>query len=326
MYWAGRAEGTGVTQESTNRAIDAAVELRGETLLRALRQPSHKQLSWGAVRSIFIGAITFGIWPLLAWQGRFVEMVGWQNAQWKSIGLWLRGRSGAPAAERLGEESPLGSRPLLGFLSLGVMAAVVLQFMLTLGHFNFGGLEGLKEPLLDSTYRFPANSHHGLPSLYAPRLFMDWSAGLSLAYALHWLRVKLYSWDLRRQVRRINNVLEDEGVAPMALPETGIGLRPMWVVGAVIFAVFGVIWGVPMMLAGGLQRDCERRVGPELRAELAERIRMLMAGRREPATPASRAQAWQTCPRPGCRKVLAAQAAFCSRCGTRLVGHVHLVA
>jgi len=170
-----------------------------------------------------------------------------------------------------------------------------------------------KDVLLASTYgaRSPMS-----PSFRAD-LFLAWVIGLSIAYGVHWLAVQLHAADVARFVRRLNQVTQWEGVAPLTPPRLGIGAQPLWMMAAFAMLLGGVFWGLPMMLAGAVQRRYISRTSGRLRVEAAQAVREILMLKRPAMRVPTFIRPAILCRVERCRAPIPPLANFCARCGAR---------
>ena len=79
----------------------------------------------------------------------------------------------------------------------------------------------------------------------------------------------------------------------------------------------GAFWGLPLMLAGAVQRRYISRTSARGRAEAADRVRTILLLRRPVARVPSFARATILCRNERCRAPIPLLANFCARCGAR---------
>jgi len=288
-------------------------------VLYSLSRPMPDKGMWGLVRTVVLGVLSFGLWPLFEWVRRFGDLARGESVQWEHLVEWLRLRSGHPEAGALEDWIPRIERRSAFFwtpLLLGML--VIAMFMLS-GQFSWMALLG-------STYRFGKIPLQGMSAATARQLFTIWTIGLGAGYLIHWLNLVLHVRGTERLVERINRLAEHEGLERVPAPSAGWGLRPMWLAAGIGLAVCGAGWGLPMMLAGALQRRYVLVGGRRLRGVAAERLRSMLA-RRHPgmALPAP-VMLRRRCENPICRAAVSMGANFCPRCGGRLWAPVDRVA
>lgn len=279
-------------------------------LLRSLSRSFRGHYSWGVLTTLVVGLLSFGILPLLRWTQQFHRYVRLERQQLWHLAEWLRLQTAHPDAATLPDETNQirwrGPLAAAAWLWLG---AVVVFFALQLWHAATPG-----HTLLASTFGFRSRAVSGA---FRPDLFAAWTVGLFVAYALHWLHVQLHAADVRRFIEKINRVAEWEGIPPLTLPQAGPGAQPLWLLGALAMVMAGAVWGVPLMLAGAVQRRYISRTSACVRAEAADRVRTILLLRRPVMRVPQFAQATILCRGERCRAPIPLLANFCARCGAR---------
>ena len=94
-------------------------------------------------------------------------------------------------------------------------------------------------------------------------------------------------------------------------------MHPLWIMGAVALLAMGAAWGVPLMLAGAVQRRYISRTSARVRAEAADRVRTILLLRRPVMRVPPFARPTILCRTPNCRAAIPMLASFCARCGAR---------
>jgi hypothetical protein len=262
--------------------------------------------------------------PLLVWQTRLHLAVPQECKRYQAIAHWAKSDVTHPAAGKLealaGEIRPHSS---LSIIIVGCCLGVAALFATALAG-SGGGLQ----MVLDSTYFFEGvnrlNYWSANPDASLHRmLFIGWSLGLSAAYFCHWLQVQLHARQVRRFLTAFNTLAIHDGLAPIFLPPVGIGLRPLWLLGMAPLIYFNAFWGIPMMLAGAVQRRYARGSANWARAALSTRLQQILAIRQSarrlpaPVLRSGHLPIWRRCPTPVCLQVLPPEARFCPRCGVR---------
>lgn len=256
--------------------------------------------AWGPVRTAFFGTLTFGLLPLIVWTTGFRRHVEQETEALGSLAEWARARGRRPAAvgPLMASAEDLRFRPLAWLVCLLVLLFVIASFAI-----RFAQSSLTLAALLDCTYFSDATAS---PS---HDLRLMWIAGLTFAYALHWVHVRAHDADLRRFIKRLNPLITAEMLPPVGVPRrTGFCL--LWIVVAVMMGLYGVWWGIPMMLAGAAQRRYMRYTGPTVRRELINRMRDIADISRVPP------QNFGACSNPRCFAARRANSTFCHRCGT----------
>lgn len=285
----------------------------------------------GVFTTLLLAVPTFGVLPMLLWPFRWAIYVSIERDQYMALAEWVRLHTRHPASARLvARADALRPNPLLSLLTGGGALGFIVLFMASLG-----GAYDLS--LLASTYQFVRFEAGDVSFEQAMRhrVFLGWTALLAVAGFAHWLQVQLHARRVRRFLDVFNQIALDEALAPVYLPQLGVGVRPLWSLAAVGLILINALWGLPLMLAGAVQRRYTCRAGPTARAALAGRTRDLLAyGNRRyapmpmpPALPVPPVvPARIRCATPGCRLPLPAAARFCPRCGTRAVAPLDRVA
>lgn len=293
---------------STSSETDAAQ--LAEAVFRSLSREHSLRPTWGAVKTILFGAITFGILPLYAWSKTFRTSATVERQQLWHLAEWLRLNSGQPDAARLTVlAARVGYRPLLWICSVicAAAVAVVFAYQAQMHGFDFRDLRA-------STYSLGHIHSSHLPYSVARKLFITWNVGLCFAYFLQWIHLQLHHAEVRRFVGAFNELTWRQQIRPVPVRPITMGFRPIWAVGAIVMVSFGAIWGIPMALAGASQARWPRE-SRSIRAGLADALRqMLML--QEPVMRIPRAaKLGDFCSNDFCRGRVPPQARFCPRCG-----------
>jgi hypothetical protein len=283
-------------------------------ILRSLGRSFDGRFAWGSVRTLVLGLVSFGYWPLLAWTGSLRNYVRLEQQQLWHLAEWMRLQSGHPDAAKLRELAET-------IRWRGALAGCALLWaVLPLGLFiaQHGGSRQIGRPLMEGTYLYlqtpaPTYSSGGEAGL----LFTAWTAGLSLAYAFHWLQVQLHAADVRRFFTQFNALATWEGVPPVRTRRIGLGIGIGSMAGGVLVIVLGGIWGIPMLVAGTAQRRYISVAGGRMRAEAGEAVRKILSVRRPVLRVASFVTPTGVCRESMCRQPLSPLARFCPRCGAR---------
>jgi hypothetical protein len=297
-----------------DQADSAGPDRLAGALLYSLSRPMPDKGMWGLARTVLLGVLSFGLWPLFEWIKRFGDLARAESVQWEHLAEWLRLRSGYPESAELARWIPRTDKGLLlRSISLVCGVGVIWAFFLHLhGQFSWAMLMG-------ATYR------GGLSPLTA-RLFTIWTIGLGVGYLVHWLNVALHVRATERLIGQINSLAQREGFGPMPTPAGGWGLRPMWLVAGIVLTVMGAGWGLPMMLAGALQRRYVLSTGRRMRGMVAERLRAMLSLRHPTMSLPTPVMLRRRCDNPVCRSTVSMAANYCPRCGSRLWASVDRVA
>lgn len=280
-------------------------------LLRSLTRNFRGHYSWGVVSTFVLGVITFGFAPLLRWTQNFHKFVRLERQQLWHLSEWLRLQTGHPDAATLPEETDkIRWRAGLAVTSLAWLGALAFVFAMELLYRTNGSPPVQSIVSWTYGYRFATGKTR-------VDLFAVWTLCLFAAYGFHWLHVQLHAADVRRFVEKFNRVAEWEGVAPLTAPRLGVGAQPLWMIGAAGMIVAGAVWGLPLMLAGAVQRRYISRTSDRLRAEAAERVRTILLLRRPVMRVPPFARVEILCRAERCRAPIPALGNFCPRCGAR---------
>jgi hypothetical protein len=282
------------------------------SVLRSLSRSVRNQFSISTIQALGLGLITFGFWPLFRLRKQFRDYLLFEKQQLWHAAEWIRTRRGSEPASALTEYAKqvrYRDRWILATLAGLCAAAVVIVVAVSMP------MDWSWAALMERTYRFRQLTMHArTPELVMA--FVAWNAGLALAYGLQWLRVRLHVRDVAQYVREFNAVAAREGVPAIEPPEFDSGLRTGWVVVAIVLALLGALWGIPMALAGAAQRRYINGIGSPLRAELLDRVRQMVAQHRPVVAVPSYVIHDRRCRNSNCRATLRAGGQFCQRCGT----------
>jgi len=277
---------------------------------------------WGAVKSVVVGALSFGVVPLLTWPARLGSFITAERAELWHLAEWVRLRTGrAEAVELQRSAERLGVRARLSGLALLTVLAVAATFFAYFNDYSFSF-----HRLIRVTYVAGWPRHADAAWRAEGKLWMVWTVGLSLAYLAHYVQVRRHARAVEAFVRQFNRIGEGEGLSAARLPELGLGIRPLWVAGAIVLVGVGAVWGVPMMLAGAVHRRYTRVVSRAYREELARRVRSMLAMQRPEVAVPVPVKLRRECPTDRCRAKLKEGANFCHRCGARVAAVLDRVA
>jgi hypothetical protein len=270
---------------------------------------------WGLVKTFVLSVLTIGILPLLVWPKRMRDFMVWEQQQFWHLAEWLRLRTGRPEATALRDDltRDIGPAPMAGGFSLAflVMAVVAIVHVASASYFDPGRL-WVDVWNLDPAGRFFRFRRHA-------DFFAVWTLALSAGYFVHWWQVCRHAGAVEAYVEEFNHFAAAEGIAPVEVRGVGVGFSPLWALAALIGVSRGALWAIPLALAGVVQMRYVLITSRRTRADLASRVRDILARARPvldvrttprvPVTP---------CANDKCRAPVRPGAAFCTRCGSRV--------
>lgn len=300
--------------------------LAGAVLQGLSRPIGSSKVSWGVLKTLVLGTISFGMLPILAWVKGFHDFAVAEQQQFLHLSQWLGTNSQHPLTPRLESEA----RNLTPRIWLSILP--VLLIFATAGWMGYVIHQSGREPinaLLASTYGFE-KSHvldiRVIQFARAQTLFAVWFWGLTLAAVAHWLQVQLHAHDVKRLVSKFSQIVQAEGVNRARADSLGTTLRPLWLAMGVVLFLFQAPWGLPLALAGAAQRRYTTWTSRNTRGEVAQRLRSMLLNRRpDIAVPVS-IYLRDRCVEVKCQADMPRGAAFCPRCGRRQKASVHQVA
>jgi hypothetical protein len=287
-------------------------------------------LTWGPIKTVILGGLTFGTLPLIVWPRKFARFVAFERQQLWHLVEWLRIRTGEDEAAALRDSvRQTAAVPTLWIVPLIMLVILAVNFVSwthTPG-FDFS-------TILSGTYFFNGSRpevmamHRWGRHMWAVpvHFYGVWTLCLSIAYASHWLHVQQHAADVHRLVRRMNLIFARQNVPLVGFIGPGIGLRPLWILAAIVGVAFGAWWAIPAALAGAVHQRYIERASTRVRGELAERVRSLLQEQR-PAVDVPTPHGFRiVCRNQLCEKSAPTGAVFCPRCGTRLASRFEAVA
>jgi hypothetical protein len=294
---------------------DRPDNLSGAVLQSLSRPTGGKRKPWGVLKTLLLGGLTFGVAPLIFWPKTFRRTATVEQQQLWHLGEWLRLRTGKPAATALRDSTAaMRFRPGLWATSMLLLAWVVVTFVMSI---HPG--ERVVPALIGMTYQYRRGHFIWAQSAETTRrVFVTWTGALSIAYLMQWLQVQVHAVELRRFVLRFNLIAAEEGLSPISPPVLGLGLYPLWLIGAIVMVWCNAVWGIPMMLAGAVQKMYTEYTSPATRSQLAYRVRAMLQTERPPMNVPLPMRLRSACGNPQCKCVLPKDASFCPRCGTRV--------
>lgn len=244
----------------TIRIIDPPLpaDALGDALVRSLNRSPIRALWWEAGLAAAVGMVSLGFVPLVFQGNRFIYHCALERNQWRHVAEWLTtvARLPAQSLERASERDRPAAAAILAAILALVLAAAALGVMI-----------GLKLDWIDLSLWGWSDRVSSAALIFA--------AAMLTGYLLLFAVVLLHQRAAGRIVEEFNRITESS-VAP---PRLEFGLHGNWFVGAGVFLLLGLPWGVPMMLAAGAQRGYTTRSSVATRAAVAARLLELARGR-----------------------------------------------
>ena len=164
---------------------------------------------------------------------------------WRNGRRW-RGRQPAAVGPLLSAAEDTAVSPIVFILSLLLATLVVGIFIIQFSHVEFS-----VENLLGWTYQNEDGFNASTPISHPDFAYRVWVVALSIGYLVQFLHVRAHDSDVKRFVERFNPIAEAEGLPAIRLRFRGWAyFRPLWILAAVILAVYHAWWGIPLILAG----------------------------------------------------------------------------
>jgi hypothetical protein len=285
---------------------DAPDDLGG-AVLRSLARPLPGKASWGPVKTLVLGAISFGLLPLLILPRRLRWFDTGQSGLLRYAQSWLSTKHGIP-------DDP-GRNPgsVSSIEALAELLGVVGLALGLIAYFSHPALAHLK--IWSITWGFHAFARAHPERVDAAKLHFAWLAFLSVAYLVHFLAVSYQMRELRRTVRDINALASRGGLNPVARPRLLGGAWPFWVFAGIILSTTGALWAIPMMLAAAAQRRYINQTSRDARQAVARVVRDTMARERLETRVLVPRSLRPQCPNEKCAARIPPGARFCPSCG-----------
>ncbi len=290
----------------------APADVRAGAVLNALAQRLRAKGMWGLVRTLIVGLGSFGLAPLWIWPKRFGDVVETERVRYLHLAEWMRLNHPGPEGDELVRRAAgMRVRPLLWVVPMAATAALVFAFAATRFPGNWG------DGVWDATYGYWAGSRL-VAGPWTVTLWQMWVGALVLGYVCHWAQVAVQMANVRRFIVALDGVCRREGVAPVGRIDAGWAGAVWPLAGGLVLGMMGVLWAMPMLLAGWIQRRYAMKVADRTRWAVADRARaILRVSRPEMAAPMPILLV-RRCPRDLCQAAAGASARYCPRCGARL--------
>lgn len=292
-------------------------------VLQSLSRVAKPGTTPGLLRCWFSGFFTLGLLPMITWPRRMSQLIRYDRDQLWHLTEWLRLRQGNQNMQDL-DDAVESIRPPVWLWGIG-WAWVTINFLMIFSAVQpfMGNLpEWLVEFwrsagfMSDTRYRL----NYGLIPPWNLNLGECWMLMVFPFFILHWIGVQRHAAAIRRYLSAFNRVSMLHGFSPIDVPGVGLGLRPLWVIGGLVLVFMGGFWGLPLMLAGALQRTYSIPVARLNRTLLADRVRGMLGQMRPEMAQGKPVWIGERCPNTLCGARLAAAAQYCPRCGQRIAG------
>ena len=226
--------------------------------------------SWGLLKTVLLGVPSFGLIPLLGWSRRFrpYAMDDFESARSCRMGRVAPSSLGR-IDSRIQAAEDTAPSPLPMVLSWVLAILIAGVFVMRYTHVPFS-----LESLIDSTYSHEYRSQESSPLSPEEFLYRVWVAGLSIGFVVQWLNMRVHADNMKKFVSQLNPIFAAENLPPVRMSNQGwVYFRPLWIMMAVLLAMYGAWWAIPMALAGMAQRRYTTLTAKRLRKDLANRMR-----------------------------------------------------
>jgi len=306
---------------SSDKRLDSATEVAqppdrpdylAGALLQSLMRPMVERSAPSLIGTAFLAIVSFGIIPLFTLPRKLRSFAARERDQLWHFAQWMRGQFGAEA-DSLDPRTPALDQVVhvLRLVSWGCAA-------IALGSIFWYLLNGAEsDDLMRVGYGYFRHQRF-LYSAWDESFFPLWMTSLCVGYGAHWIAVQVHQTRVRRFVESFNQLAREQSLGPLTAPPEVFGFRPMWIVGAVVFGWNGVLWGIPLMLAGAAQTRYIRERSRWTRQDLAQRVRDVLRETAPTVMMPTPVLLRRKCPVAICQAPLPQTATFCPRCGTRV--------
>lgn len=238
----------------------------GAAIVTALnRNPGHR-LSWDWTVVLLLGLLTAGLLPLVILLLRFRTFATSEKFQLEHVTEWLKTRGHDwleldQATDRLG-------RSWRCCVASG-LAGALIAFIVAVMHVLF-----FRRSVFELWQIVPFADRGISMTAYVVAVTVAYLVGYGIGMRAYVGNVRAFADAFNFAMRR--DGLPDIGVRPRdAMPHW------TWITCGIVLALFGCLWGLPMMLAAGVHRRYTNTLSQSMRAEIADRIVSMM--RRDPS-------------------------------------------
>jgi hypothetical protein len=260
--------------------------------------------TWGPFSSFILSICTFGILPLLVWPRRWNAFAEYERRQMISLATFWRRRATPMQAQALdasisqiGPQSIYTIVPILILVFMGMMASIM-----AVSFFHDGRIAD--DFILRGDFVGLHRYQWWTPEPVETNLHIIWIASLLIGYICHWAAVRSHALAVESLAMQIKGIAGSQGGGSFVAVSSG--LNPLWIVAAVVLCSMHAWWGIPLVLAGAMQRKYMRSTSPRIRRALAEQLMDRPMGQ------------GSFCGTAGCGAAKREGAKFCPRCGANV--------
>lgn len=281
-------------------------------LLQSLMRPVADPYAPRLVRTLVMAIGSLGVIPLVTLPSKLREFAARERDQLWHLAQWMRAQFGADA-DGLDPRTPALDHAVHVLRLISWAGALVATGSIVW----FLAVQGDVEALIRASYGYFTSLRWGYDDA-AETFFPIWMASLCIGYAAQWSAVQVHQVRVRRFVELFNELAMKRRLRPVPPRREVLGMLPVWLIAGVFFLKFGVLWGVPMVLAGAAQTRYIRRSSRGTRQELAQRVRDVLQTKFPAMQLAVPVMLRRKCPVNLCQAPLPQSAIFCPRCGMRV--------
>jgi hypothetical protein len=244
----------------------------------------------GPFVAAFVALISFGLLPLFIWPTRWAGYVDVERADLLDLISRWRSRVAPSDARKLDRIArQFRPRPMLmvlpwlvsGFAGV-LMIALLCQgdslrdiSQLTFGHNERVRLAeywtaGDRDANDIAVAGFNIDHFHWQ---LRKHLYQVWLGGFIFAYCLHWYSVRSHASAVDSLVNWTNRLASTNGLPTVQNDSRNTGLKFFWIILAIGLCASGAWWGIPMVLAGAMQRRYCRYSSIRVRTALGCQLR-----------------------------------------------------